>query len=116
MKMKKKKDAATVCEHYCSWYKPGRNEEFECQGSVVVHRLLDRGSRFGPGRPRSPMMKPAPAEALRETVCRTCSFSASDCDYAGQCGDALPCGGFILLSHLLDEGATSLDEIRKACR
>lgn len=53
--------------------------------------------------------------ALDETVCRVCGFAPADCDHAGGAGGALPCGGFILLSHLLEEGEITLDEIRKAC-
>lgn len=113
--MKKQKDDATVCERFCSWYRPGKNEAFECQGAVVLRRLREGGRRFDPGRHRLPGPRPGAMSALDETVCRVCGFAPADCDHAGGAGGALPCGGFILLSHLLEEGEITLDEIRKAC-
>ena len=112
MTRKNKKDDATLCENYCTWYKPGRSEELQCQGFIVVHRLIERGRTIGLEKHRGRPHALAPVDALKETLCRACSFRESDCDFIGR-GGALPCGGFVLLSHLLDEGEITLEDIKQ---
>ena len=105
-------NATTLCVNFCTYYKPGRNEELECQGSVAVRRLMDKGRKFSQERPRATSVPDARVlEGLRCRVCSVCSFREADCDYAASGGTAEPCGGFALLSHLLGTGDLKLEEI-----
>ncbi len=107
-----KKRHTTLCRNTCSYYKPGKNEEMMCQGYVVVHRLLERGRQIPLARPSG---APAPAartlEGLRKRVCAVCSFQRADCDFILTGGAAAPCGGVVLLSHLLENGEVSFEEV-----
>jgi len=109
---KKAKIDTTLCVNFCDYYKPGTNEELECQGFVVVHRLLKKGKRLSQARPGIASVPDARTrEGLRSRVCSACSFREDDCDFMLSGGTAKPCGGFALLSHLLGSGDLKLEEI-----
>jgi hypothetical protein len=55
---------------------------------------------------------PPAEEELSGTLCPTCSFYESDCDYILQEGDARPCGGFVFLELLLERGVICIDDVR----
>ena len=112
MLRKKAKNDTTLCENFCTYYKPGRNEELECQGFVVVHQLIGKGRKLSQAKPGAAS---APDERTREglrgRVCSACSFREADCDFILSGGTAVPCGGFALLAHLLGIGDLKLEEI-----
>lgn len=98
-----------LCSQFCSYYKPGKKEELACRGHEVVEQLLRQGrsiSFYNSGK------KPdrATAEALVKELCMTCPFFAQGCDFM-QDRSAHPCGGFMLLSQLLESGAIMLADI-----
>jgi hypothetical protein len=109
---KKSELAAILCLNFCAYYKPGKNEALACQGFAVVQRLIEGGRKLSLKKRGSSATKPATAQALRENVCRACSFRASDCDFILTEGKAAPCGGFVLLSLLLAEGEITLEDIK----
>ena len=112
MSRKKAKNATMLCVNFCTYYKPGRNEELECQGSVVVHRLIDKGRELSRERPGTASAPDAHTlEGLKGRVCSACSFREADCDFVLSGGTAAPCGGFALLSPLLGSGDLKLEEI-----
>jgi len=112
MSRKKAKNDTTLCENFCTYYKPGRNEELECQGFVVVHRLIRKGRKLPQERPGTASAPDARTrEGLKSRVCSACSFREADCDFMLSGGTAAPCGGFALLSHLLGIGDLKLEEI-----
>ena len=101
-----------VCVNFCKYYKPGKNEELECRGFVVVQGLLNKGralSQKRPGRRSSPGADTV--NRLKGKVCAACSFRREDCDFILTNGTAEPCGGFALLSHLLGCGEITLEDI-----
>lgn len=106
----KEKDR-TLCHTYCTYYKPGKNEEFLCEGYVVVHRIQGGGKvlRERPERLAAPDEETL--KALRDRVCGRCSFRANDCDYSATAGRLPACGGIVLLSHLLGSGDLTLNDI-----
>ena len=107
--------AAVLCPNFCAYYKPGKNEELACEGFLAVGRLIEKGQKVPLGkRPPSPS-SPASAAGLREVLCRACPFHEADCDFILTNGKAAPCGGFVLLSHLLEAGDITLDEIKSHC-
>jgi hypothetical protein len=112
MPRKKAKNATMLCVNFCKYYKPSRNEDLECQGSVVVRRLIDKGIKISQERPGTASAPDARTlEGLKGLVCSACSFREADCDYVLSCGTAAPCGGFALLSHLLGSGDLKLEDI-----
>ena len=101
-----------LCVNYCTYYRPGKNEELQCQGFTAVQRLLKDGKALSFARPRhAAAPDAATVEALKERVCGRCAFREADCDFILTAGAAPPCGGFALLSHLLGSGGLTLDDI-----
>jgi hypothetical protein len=112
MLRKRAKKDRTLCVNFCKYYKPGRNEEFACQGFVVVHGLIKKGRKLSQERPGIAAVPDARTlEGLKGRVCSACEFREADCDFALSNGTAAPCGGFALLSHLLGSGDLMLEEI-----
>jgi len=108
------KGDTTLCRNFCQYYKPGKNEELTCRGFVVAHKILQKGRRLSLERPDTLSLPDAgTVEALRGSLCGACEFRAGDCDFI-LTGAATPCGGFILLSHLLGTGELTLAEIEKS--
>ncbi len=110
-----KKRDITLCRNTCTYYKPGKNEDMMCQGFIVVQRMLGRGKQLPLMRPAdAPTPAPGTFDGLREHVCAVCSFQRADCDFILTGGEAAPCGGVALLSHLLETGEVNLTEIDDA--
>jgi hypothetical protein len=98
-----------VCLQYCSYYKPGKDEALACRGYSVVERFLREGKILaldGHGRER----KPGTAELMIKAMCTACDFFEQDCDFM-QDRSAPPCGGFVLLEHLLRTGMITIEEL-----
>ncbi len=113
--MKKKTgDMTPLCVNFCAYYKPGKKEGLACEGFRVVRRLLEAGRAFSFAKRRNAPVRSPSADMLRATMCTNCTFSEADCDFLLTNGEALPCGGFMLLHHLLDEEEITIKEI-KSC-
>ncbi|HWR73799.1 MAG TPA: hypothetical protein VN604_11570 [Nitrospirota bacterium] len=111
--MKKRADDMTpLCVNFCAYYKPGKTEGLACEGFRVVRRLLDEGRAVSFAKRRNASVRSPSAGMLRATMCTNCTFSEADCDFLLTNGEALPCGGFVLLRHLLDEGEITIQEIK----
>lgn len=100
-----------LCENFCSYYKPSKEAELSCRGFVVVKELIKTGRQvpFDVSKRRS---SPLTEEALRKVLCPTCPFYEDDCDFILQKGEALPCGGFIILGHVIERGIIGVDDVR----
>ncbi len=98
-----------LCLPYCAYYKPGRNEEFLCQGALVFHRLMEAGRPVAPAKPGA---KPDPGtiELIVNKLCMACDFQEHDCDFMED-RHSPACGGFVLLSQLVLSGQIVIDEI-----
>ncbi len=110
--MKKNKSLQTaICEEYCAYFKPGKNEELVCGGYAAAERLMQAGavtrSRCGAGREFDRML----AEPLVTVLCAACDFQEDGCDFMLD-RTAPPCGGFVLLAQLLETGELSLELLR----
>jgi hypothetical protein len=111
---KKRKADTTLCRNFCQYYKPGKNEELACQGFVVVHRLIGKGKQLSQEKPRRTEVPDArTVEGLKGRVCGACSFHEADCDFVLSGGTASPCGGYVLLFHLLGSGDLTLEELEE---
>jgi len=99
----------TLCLNYCSYYKPGKNEELACRGHEIVQRLIQRGNQLelaGCGRE----FDRARAEPLVQRICVHCNFQQDGCDFMLD-RKAPPCGGFVLLAQHIESGAITIEDI-----
>jgi hypothetical protein len=101
-----------LCKRFCAYYKSSKDETLSCGGFLEVRRLVERGGRFS-FRDRRRSVSPKTAAALAGKVCKTCPFFKEDCDFILKTGKASPCGGFLLLGQLVDDGSISIDEVGK---
>ena len=99
----------TLCLKFCSYYKPGRNEELACKGYMVVERLLREGKSLFV-ESNSSESNPVQADKIVKTLCIDCDFHEQDCDFM-QDRTARPCGGFVLLERLLGSGVITIEDI-----
>jgi len=100
----------TLCLTFCSYYKPGKNEELVCRGYAVVERLQQRGKAISFNKSKK-AVDPATVVGLRKALCAACDFQEKDCDFI-QDKTALSCGGFALLAQLLESGEITIDDVR----
>jgi hypothetical protein len=107
--MKKNQTQRLLCEKFCRYYKPGKNEALACRGYTVIERVVQAGrmidfERYG----RTP--DGSAREMVRQRMCPDCAFHRQDCDFM-QDRAAPPCGGFVLVTQLIGGGVISADEI-----
>ncbi len=100
----------TVCSRFCSYYKPGRNEELACRGYVVLERLAQQGVSIN--RDKTELPRDGTDDGpLVSALCMACPFHEHDCDFMEN--RALPpCGGFLLLAQLLTAKDISLKDVK----
>lgn len=103
-----------ICRPYCIFFREGEKEEMACYGAQVLAGLVRQGLVV-PGQirfPKNPDLWETHRALLERYVCSHCPFRAEDCDF--QSGDPEPdlepCGGYIVLSllvenRLIDENA-----------
>lgn len=108
-----------ICESYCSFYKPGKDENMACMGLLVLQKLLELRNGVPDSGSRD-HLNPETAERLFNTLCAACPFAASDCDYAewkrGRSENVpdrafVPCGGFIFIGSCIDHGTLDHREL-----
>jgi hypothetical protein len=99
----------TVCLRFCSYYKPGRNEELACQGYLVLERLALHGAPLS-GAKAEPRDRTG-EELLVRTLCLSCPFREHDCDFMEN-RILPPCGGFLLLAQLLAAKEISIEDVK----
>ncbi len=111
--MLKRKDLKKIlCLKFCPYYKPNKNQELACMGYYVVEDLLKKGHKIV-FRKFGKTFSIKTKKRLKEKICICCPFYEKDCDFIQQEDDYSPCGGFILLGHLLESKSISLDDIVK---
>ena len=101
-----------LCEHWCFYYKPAKNDELSCRGMHVVERLLKDGKDISFQKPDNALTEDT-GYMLVKHMCVTCLFYEKDCDFIELGNNSPPCGGFILLGQLLESGSISIDDITK---
>jgi hypothetical protein len=100
-----------LCLNFCSYYKPAKSDRLACMGFLVVERLIKQGMEV-PFKKSYKMLDKATEENLAHNMCTACPFYKSDCDFIQQKENSLPCGGFILLGHLLEAHIVTIDNIK----
>jgi hypothetical protein len=99
----------TLCLNFCSYYKPGKNEELACRGYQVVERMIREGRSLDLTKADC-SFDCLRAEAVVLRMCVHCDFQKDGCDFMLD-RQALPCGGFILLAKLLESGAITIEDV-----
>lgn len=98
-----------LCANLCSYYKPSK-EEYGCRGFIVIESLIREGRKIPFSKSKKKVYS-LTKKKLIEGMCIICSFYEDGCDFAEKKKDAQPCGGFILLGHLLDGKIITIDDI-----
>jgi hypothetical protein len=99
-----------LCLRFCPYYKPSKDKALVCRGFVEVERLAGKGGHIS-FENRSRTVCPETAKALVLKMCAACQFFREDCDFVQKGEEASPCGGFLLLGQLVDDGMLSIDDL-----
>jgi hypothetical protein len=105
-----------ICVKYCPYYKPSKDEALGCRGLIVVRQLIQKG-RIVPieqsGLPIQDGHSGGDSAALNliRNMCPRCEFHEKDCAFAAKEAGSSPCGGFIVLRHLLEADIIDIDDI-----
>jgi len=99
-----------VCRPFCVYYKPGKNEQLLCRGALVVERLRNAGRKLNAAQNSLCVPSQETIEIAVRHLCGACGFREKDCDFA-QDRQAKPCGGFVILSGLLDSKTISAEDM-----
>ncbi len=105
----KKSLETSLCMPFCTYYKPGKKEELACRGYLVVERLM-RSGKIVPANGADKNFDRERAEPLVPVLCRACDFRIDGCDFVLD-RKAAPCGGFVLLARLLEDGIIAIEDI-----
>jgi hypothetical protein len=101
----------TICMNFCSYYKPDKPEDLACQGFTIVKRLMREGRPISLEKSGGAISR-AVSEMLSANLCPPCPFHKDGCDFASGQKEALPCGGFVLLGHLVESRVLQVDDLR----
>ena len=92
------------------FFRDGQKEEIACQGALIAEKLVKSGvfdvQDFS-GKPD--LLWEKRNRFIDSAVCENCPFKEEDCDFQSEnpSDDLEPCGGYILLSILVDDGIIS---------
>ncbi len=99
-----------VCRDHCRYYKPTKDEGLACRGLLVIERLLQDAKEIAFADAREALDR-ATEEMLARSLCIECPFSPEDCDFNMNREGSSPCGGFIVLGHLIEADRIRIDDI-----
>jgi hypothetical protein len=100
-----------ICQKYCSYFRPFKQEELACLGFLVIETLMKKGLPLTFEKADSEQVAAAQQRLVLD-FCFACPFFREDCDFVRKTEGAEPCGGFIFLSHLLAKNIIHIDDIR----
>lgn len=100
-----------LCLKFCPYCKPVKNSELACMGRLVVERFIKEGREI-PFEKSEKILDAAIEETLMQNMCIACPFYKDACDFIQQKEKSLPCGGFVLLGHLLKANIVTIDNIK----
>ena len=104
-----------LCEPFCFYFKPGKNDELTCKGYSIIEKLLQNGKDITFQKSDKVITK-ATEEVLVKHMCCACPFYEDDCDFIGHGKNSPPCGGFTLLVLLLQSDCIDIADIIKNIR
>ncbi|MBI5025512.1 MAG: hypothetical protein HZC12_02055 [Nitrospirae bacterium] len=113
--MKSKEHVRLVCKGFCKFYKEGRSESTRSEEEMACAGLLFFES-LPSSRIESLIHNLSPEHVVHNNplsgrLCESCEFSVDGCDFrAGS--SSPPCGGYVLLSMMLEKGFIDEEEVR----
>lgn len=90
----------TVCERFCTFYKPDRDEPQKCGTYDFLRKNLTEGEVESISRITPREIDRSCDGSIRDMVCAKCDFLADGCDYRAGV-DSPPCGGYTIIAHML---------------
>jgi hypothetical protein len=99
-----------ICMNFCSYYKPDKAEDLACRGFTVLEELMRKGRQISLEK-RAGAVSPPVSATLSTHLCPACPFREDGCDFASGQKGARPCGGFLLLGHLIGSGVVDVDDL-----
>ncbi len=106
-----------LCLNFCSYYKSSKDNKLACKGFLVIEKLIEKRKNISFEK-SDKRLDAETEEKLIQSLCINCPFYENDCDFVGR-GESRgkvkrppPCGGFILLGHLLEEKIITIDDIK----
>ncbi len=107
-----------ICRYFCDYYKAGDKEDQACQGALQVDNLVRRGRIAIENFPHGSFEIPPAVHdpQLDARICAGCPFREKDCDFQAipQIIDSLPCGGYRLLTLLMQQHVLSAEDLPTA--
>lgn len=104
----KKEFADFICRPHCVFFKEGKKEDMACGGALALLDLIDEGLLSIEDLAVSGGRDDTAADdgLLYERICRRCPFVLDGCDFRLPTppGDAVACGGYLLLRALFHSG------------
>ena len=110
-----------VCAGYCSFYKPGKDEELACKGFLVLGDLALRNAEIVVNGEKK-LIQDETRVRLYGILCVRCPFFKDGCDFAAERRgetretaqeDAVPCGGFLFLGACLEQGSIDIQAVNQ---
>lgn len=102
--------AGKLCKNYCRYYKPSKDKGLACKGFLAIERLIGEGREI-PFDKAEKGLEVGTEKALIKKICKGCPFFEDGCDFVMKGDGSLPCGGFILLGHLMEKKIIAIDDI-----
>ncbi|MBM4136417.1 MAG: hypothetical protein FJ241_06245 [Nitrospira sp.] len=69
-----------LCQNFCPYYKPSKNEELACRGFLVVERLIKNGKELHFESSHKRLNELTEGKLLQH-MCPACTFYKHDCDF-----------------------------------
>ena len=110
-----------ICRPFCMFFREGQKEAMACQGAQVIYRWVSRG-RLNPEvltrYRKHPRLWEKRDAALAANICKYCPFRVEDCDFTSVSPppDCEPCGGYILISLLKENGMITSEDLEGGAR
>ena len=105
MKEKEGPGVSLVCRDNCAFYKEGVKEDMACRGFQIITRLFESipGLETHVAQIQEKPFRNAHPHLLRTLLCTSCDFFVDGCDFTDPdySGEAIPCGGYVVLDKLL---------------
>jgi hypothetical protein len=116
--MSKKEFKDYICRPFCRFFREGQKEEMACRGAQIIELLIENGrlkSKNLPRHGKDPYLWEQHDSDLETNVCQSCPFFAHDCDFhsINQLPCLEPCGGYILLCLLKQNGSITVDDLKE---
>ena len=110
-----------ICRPFCMFFREGQKEAMACQAAQVIQRWVSQG-RLNPQvltrYQKHPRLWEKRDAALDADICKHCPFRVKDCDFTSPSPppDCEPCGGYILISLLKENGMIAPEDLEEVAR